>query len=257
MKTGKVLLICATALMLVMPAGGQTKATTKAPAKKVAKAELPRLAILDFPTATDAWSGWSHGGWGNQEERISDVLQDLFTTELVTEGKGKVRLVERKRLDAIRGELNFQQSGEVDTATVQKIGKQLGAKYMLTGKVTRFAFKKSSIKGGWLAGALTDKAGGDWIATGAAASTNVGRASFTGRLDVRLIEVETGEILFAAKDDGKVTDTSVMVGGTGREVDYNEEVVNELFEPIVEKMSPKIIKGISKEHAAADEEESE
>lgn len=251
MKFGKFLLACAAATALVVPAMAQTKTSSKA----AAKAALPRVAVLKFPTAPGAWSGWRHGGWGNEEGRIADVLQDLFVTELVSQGKGKLRMVERERLNEIRGELNFQQSGEVDTATVQKVGKLLGVKYMITGKVTRFAYKDSSIKGGWLAGALVGKAIGHGIASGAAGDTQIGRASFTGRLDVRMIEVETGEILVTAKDDSKVTDTSVMVGGTGREIEYDQELVNKVFEPIVEKMAPKLIKGITQEHSDSDEEE--
>jgi curli biogenesis system outer membrane secretion channel CsgG len=250
MQFGKFLVSCVMAFALVAPAMAQTK--TKA-AKTSAKDSLPRVAVLKFPTAPGAWSGWRHGGWGNQEGRIADVLQDLFVTELVSRGKGKLRMVERERLNEIRGELNLQQSGEVDTATVQKVGKLLGVKYMITGKVTRFAYKDSSIKGGWLAGALVGKLTGNSIASGAAGDTQVGHASFTGRLDVRLIEVETGEILVTAKDDGAVSDTSVMVGGTGREIEYDDELVNKVFEPIVEKMAPKLIKGITK--LATDDED--
>lgn len=252
MQFGKFLISCAAVLALGMPIFGQ-KTTTKAPTK-AEKAGLPRVAVLKFPCAPGSWSGWRHGGWGNQEARIADVLQDLFVTELVSQGKGKLRMVERERLNEIRGELNFQQSGEVDTATVQKVGKLLGVKYMVTGKVTRFAYKESSIKGGWLAGALVGKATGSWIASGAAGDTQIGKASFTGRLDVRLIEVETGEILVTQKDEGKVSDTSVMVGGTGREIEYDEELVNKIFEPIVEKMAPKLVAGITKENAASESE---
>jgi len=249
MKFGRFILSCAAALALATPALAQAKTSAKA-----AKAALPRVAVLKFPCAPGTWSGWRHGGWGNEEGRIADVLQDLFVTELVSKGKGKLRMIERERLNEIRGELNFQQSGEVDTATVMKVGKLLGVQYMITGKVTRFAYKETSIKGGWLAGALVGKVTGNGIASGAAGSTNIGRASFTGRLDVRLIEVETGEILVTAKDEGKVADTSVMVGGTGREIEYDQELVNKIFEPIVEKMTPKLVSGITKEAADAAED---
>ena len=123
MKFGKLLVSCAAVLALVVPALAQTKTSSKA----TAKAALPRVAILKFPTAPGAWSGWRHGGWGNEEGRIADVLQDLFVTEMVSLGKGKLRMIERERINEIRGELNFQQSGEVDTATVQKVGKLFGA----------------------------------------------------------------------------------------------------------------------------------
>jgi curli biogenesis system outer membrane secretion channel CsgG len=135
------------------------------------------------------------------------------------------------------------------------VGKLLGVKYMITGKVTRFACKESTIKGGWLAGALVGKLTHSGIASGAAGDTQIGKASFTGRLDVRLIEVETGEILVAQKEDGTVADHSVMVGGTGSEIDYDEELVNKVFEPIVEKMAPKLISGITKEHADSESDE--
>ena len=118
-------------------------------ASKEDKAKLPRIAILDFKAAPDAWHGWRFGGWGNQMGTISNQLRDLFTTEIVDKGKNKFRVIERERLQDIRAELNFQQSGEVDTATVQKIGKLLGAKYVMTGKVTRFAYKEAGFSSGW------------------------------------------------------------------------------------------------------------
>ncbi len=244
MRYGKLLLSVAAVLAVTSSALAQ-KALSKD-----AKAGLARVAVLSFPCAPGSWSGWRHGGWGNQESHIADVLRDLFVTEMTSKGKGKLRMIERERLEEVRGELKFQQSGEVDTATAQKVGKLLGVKYMVTGKVTRFAYKESNIKGGWLAGALVGKLTGSSIAGGAAGDTQVGKASFSGRLDVRLIEVETGEILAAEKDDGSVSDTSVMVGGTGKEIEYDEELVNKIFEPIVAKMAPKFVRAITKENVA-------
>ncbi|MBP7619034.1 MAG: hypothetical protein KA743_10995, partial [Geothrix sp.] len=159
---------------------------------KEERAKLPRLAILDFKAAPDCWHGWRHGGWGNQMGTISNQLRDLFTTEIMDRANGKIRLIERERLQDIRAELNFQQSGEVDTATVQKIGKLLGVKYVMTGKVTRFAYKESGFSSGWGVGALVGKLTKDSTAGAVAGSVNIKKASFTGRLDIRLIEVETG-----------------------------------------------------------------
>jgi curli biogenesis system outer membrane secretion channel CsgG len=157
-------------------------------------------------------------------------------------GRGKIRVIERERLAEIREELNFQQSGEVDTSTVQKIGKLLGVKYVMTGKVTRFAYKEGGFGTGWGVGALVGKLTGDSTAGAVAGSVNVKKASFTGRLDIRLIEVETGEILGAWKDEDKVSDTSVKVAGTGAEVSYDEELVNKVFEPIVQRITPKLLR---------------
>jgi curli biogenesis system outer membrane secretion channel CsgG len=218
---------------------------------KADKAKLPRIAILDFKTAPDCWHGWRHGGWGNQMGAISDQLRDLFTTEIIEKGKNKIRVIERERLAEIRGELDFQQSGEVDTATVQKIGKLLGVKYVMTGKVTRFAYKEGGFQTGWGVGALVSKVTGNGMAGAVAGSVNVKKASFTGRLDIRLIEVQTGEILGAWKDEDKVNDTSVKVAGTGAEVQYDEELVNKVFEPVVQRIAPKLLRAT----VAAHEEE--
>lgn len=206
------------------------------------KAKLPRIAIIEFKAAPDCWHGWRHGGWGNQMGTISNQLRDLFTTEIIEKGKNKIRVIERERLAEIREELNFQQSGEVDTATVQKIGKLLGVKYVMTGKITRFAYKEGGFSSGWGVGALVSKVTGDGMAGAVAGSVNIKKASFTGRLDIRLIEVETGEILGAWKDEDKVSDTSVKVAGTGAEVSYDEELVNKVFEPIVQRITPKLLR---------------
>ncbi len=247
MRLSKLLTTCATLLLLAAPAFAQKKMT------KEEKLKLPRMAILEFKSAPDAWHGWRHGGWGNQMGTISNQLRDLFTTEVMEKGRGKIRLVERERLDEIRGELNFQQSGEVDVNTVQKIGKLLGVKYVMTGKVTRFAYKESGFGTGWGVGALVGKVTGNYEAGAVAGSVNVKKASFTGRLDIRLIEVETGEILGAWKEEDKTSDTAVKVAGTGAEISYDEELVNKVFEPIVQRITPKLLRATGQ--AAAESED--
>ena len=245
MRFRKLLLALLTALAVATPAMAQKKMS------KEERAKLPRIAILEFKAAPDAWHGWRHGGWGNQMGTISNQLRDLFTTEIMEKGRNKIRVIERERLSEIREELNFQQSGEVDTATVQKIGKLLGVKYVMTGKVTRFAYKEGGFATGWGVGALVSKVTGDGMAGAVAGSVNVKKASFTGRLDIRLIEVETGEILGAWKEEDKVSDTSVKVAGTGAEVQYDEELVNKVFEPIVQRITPKLLRAT----VAANEDE--
>jgi curli biogenesis system outer membrane secretion channel CsgG len=206
---------------------------------KEEKAKLPRLAILDFPAAPDAWNC---GGWGSHQREISDVLRDLFTTEISDRAQGKLRLVERARLADVKGELALQQSGDVDASTAQKVGRLLGAKYMLTGKITRFACKASGMSTGWGVGALVGKLTKDNLAGDVAGSVEVKKVSFSGRLDTRLIEVETGEILIAFKDESEVGNTSAKVAGGGTNVEYDDELANKVFEPMVEKMASKVVK---------------
>lgn len=247
MRLSKLLVVATALLALAVPASAQKRLS------KEEKGKLPRIAILEFKAAPDCWHGWRFGGWGNQMSTISNQLRDLFTTEIMEKGHGKIRMVERERLNEIRDELNFQQSGEVDTSTVQKVGKLLGVKYVMTGKVTRFAYKEGGFGTGWGVGALVGKLTGDSTAGAVAGSVHVKKASFTGRLDIRLIEVETGEILGAWKDEDKVSDTSVKVAGTGAEVQYDEELVNKVFEPIVQRITPKLIRATGIANADSDE----
>ena len=247
MRLRKLVTAFAALVLAAVPSFAQKKMS------KEEKLKLPRLAILEFKAAPDCWHGWRFGGWGNQMSTISNQLRDLFTTEIMEKGKGKIRLVERERLDEIRGELNFQQSGEVDVNTVQKVGKLLGVKYVMTGKVTRFAYKEGGFGTGWGVGALVSKVTGDGMAGAVAGSVHVKKASFTGRLDIRLIEVETGEILGAWKDEDKTSDTSVKVAGTGSEIQYDEELVNKVFEPIVQRITPKLLRATGQANAESED----
>jgi len=238
-------LVARAALLLLLVAPGLASAATT----KETKAKKPRLAILEFPAAPDAWA--CHG-WAGSASRMSNVLRDLFTTEISDKANGKLRLVERAKLQELRGELAFQQSGEVDPASVQKAGKLLGARYVLTGKITRFACKISDTRTGWGVGALVGKVTGSGLAGSVAGSVDIKRVNFSGRLDARLIEVETGEILVTFKDENETGDTSAKVAGGGSEVQYDDELASKVFEPMVAKMASKVVK---KTVAAAEEEE--
>jgi curli biogenesis system outer membrane secretion channel CsgG len=242
MRFGKFIIALLAGVALAAPLSAQKLSQEE-------KAKLPRVAIIEFKAAPDCWHGWRHGGWGANMSTISNQLRDMLVTELTQKARGKFRMVERERLEDIRGELSFQQSGEVDTSTVQKIGKLLGVKYMITGKVTRFAYKEAGFSTGWGVGALVSKVTGSGMAGAVAGSVSVKKASFTGRLDLRMIEVETGEILGAWKDEDKVNDTSVKVAGTGAEVQYDEELVNKVFEPILQRIAPKMVRIITQEGA--------
>lgn len=220
-------------LALLAPALASAEETKETKAKK------PRLAILDFPAAHNAWAC---AGWGNNAAQVSDALRDLFTTEIMEKAHGKLRLVERAKLREIRDELKLQQSDEVDPASAQKAGKLLGARYVLTGKITRFACKVSEASSGWGVGALVGKATGSGLAGSVAGSVDVKRVNFSGRLDARLVEVETGEVLVVFKDENETGDTSAKVAGGGTNVQYDDELANKVFEPLVAKMASRVVK---------------
>jgi len=104
---------------------------------------------------------------GNPElEPLKVGLTQMLTTDLV--GAGAVKVVERTQLQAVMDELKLGHSAVVDKDTSAKVGKLLGAEYLVLGSY--FA----------LAGTL--------------------------RVDARLVRVETGEVLHASGANGLVAD---------------------------------------------------
>src|SRR6188508_3522132 len=97
-----------------------------APAR--AQSTRPTVAILDLDYG--AINNWWGGNWD-----IGKGVADLIVDGLVEDGT--YRVIERKRLDAILAEQNFSNSDRADpsAATVAKIGKVLGVKYLIVGSI--------------------------------------------------------------------------------------------------------------------------
>lgn len=77
-------------------------------------------------------------------ERIKNKTSEHIDTESITDSistkllrSGKFRFVDMGRVDAVRQQLEFQNSGGmVDPATAVSFGKQIGAQYMLYGNLS-------------------------------------------------------------------------------------------------------------------------
>jgi TolB-like protein len=72
-------------------------------------------------------------GFQSQSTRLTDYAIDELNNAIVN--IGKLRPVERRQLDAVRSELNFDMSGEVSDESAQSIGRMLGARYIVTGSI--------------------------------------------------------------------------------------------------------------------------
>jgi TolB-like protein len=77
-----------------------------------------KVVVLNFSSSSDDFSDY--------------VLGEL-STELVN-GR-KLQVVDRRNLDAIRAEMDFQMSGEVSDESAQAIGRKLGAEYIISGSL--------------------------------------------------------------------------------------------------------------------------
>ena len=168
MKTSVKLL--AAALLLSLTAGGWCGG------KKI-------VCVLDLEDKSDHHSGWHNIGTG---------VAEMLVTAL-SETK-KYTLIERSKLDAVMDEQKLGASGAVTAQTAAKIGRLLGAQYIITGAVTEFGIKDSKIGVGGLEKVLP-------FGGGAKVSKTKARAV----IDVRAIDTTSAQIVAAAKGEGSKT----------------------------------------------------
>ena len=77
-----------------------------------------KVALLNFSSSSDVFSDY--------------VLEEMSIA--LVRGR-KLVVVDRKEIDLIRGEMNFQMSGEVSDESAQEIGKILGAQSIISGSL--------------------------------------------------------------------------------------------------------------------------
>ena len=86
--------------------------------------EKMKVAVLDFTSADKTY------------QELAMAVADTLQTKLVSLG-GYTIIVRGESLKKIMEELAFQQTGVVDEKTAVEIGKQIGAKFVITGSVTK------------------------------------------------------------------------------------------------------------------------
>jgi TolB-like protein len=95
-----------------------------APAMAAAQANKPVVAVLAFDNNS---IGKDHADY----EGIGKGLQDFLTNDLV--GNPSVTVVDRDRIQQVLQEQNMAKQGMIDPQTAVRVGKLLGAQYMITG----------------------------------------------------------------------------------------------------------------------------
>jgi len=72
--------------------------------------------------------------FNSPHDKFSGYVLDEITANLVD--SGKLTVVDRKEVDLIRGEFDFQFSGEVGDDSMQQLGRMLGAQSIISGSLT-------------------------------------------------------------------------------------------------------------------------
>jgi curli biogenesis system outer membrane secretion channel CsgG len=179
-----------------------------------AASDKPRVAVLEFKNKADnQW--WYHGG--------AEAAQDVFVTELVK--SGRFRVIEREQLAALMQEKNLSLSGDIDPSTAVRAGRLLGVDYLLTGAVTEYGTTSSRVD------TPSGSLGGRWVP-----GVSVGKNSFVAAMNARLIDTETGEILWADEGRGEEGNARVRVGGFGGGVDNDQRMFDKVLKPVIQQL---------------------
>jgi curli biogenesis system outer membrane secretion channel CsgG len=163
-----------------------------------AQSNRPTIAVLNFEFGSvQQW--WS----GNQD--IGTGISDMLVDELVN--TGSVRVIERKQLEAIMAEQNLAQSERADPSakTVAQIGKLLGARYIVTGSVTKFGTENSN----------KSISGGGWGSKYGVGSVGTAKGKANVAITTRIIDTTTGEIMASAKGEGTSKRSGLLLAGSG------------------------------------------
>lgn len=168
-----------------------------------------RIAVMDFANN----SGWTY--WG---EQLGSAAADELVTQLVKSGEFSV--IERERLQAILAEQQLGMSGAVTPSTAARIGELLGVQAILTGSITQFSIDRKS---------------------GGIGPVSANYTEAESRLDVRVVDTTTGEILLVAEGDGKKRLGGFAVEDVNFEQSFDRGVAQEALRPAVEKAVDRVL----------------
>lgn len=146
----------------------------------------PVVAVAEFKNESGA--GWWRGGVGWE-------LSGMLSNELVATKNFTV--VERSKIEDVLSEQNLGASGRVSAGTGARIGKLLGAQYLIAGTVTAYEEETASTGGGLSFGgvSLGGKSEKAYLA-----------------VDLRVINATTGTIEFVRTIEGNAKGGGMSIG---------------------------------------------
>ncbi len=177
------------------------------PSTVLAQAKI-RIAVANFENSS-TWAWWG--------DNLGRAAADELATQLVQTGKYTV--IERAQLDAILQEQGLGASGAVTSATAAKVGKLLGVQVLLTGSITAFSVKRTSIGLRGIGGSY---------------------ANAESKLDARLVNTETGEIMVVAVGQGNKRMGGGYFKGVSAEQTFDQGAAQEALRPAVEQVVLKL-----------------
>ena len=155
--------------------------------------------------------------------RLGTTATDIMMTELSKTGKFIV--VERDKMDKLLDEQKLGQTGVIDPGTAAQVGKVLGLNAILTGSVSQFGAKSE---------------GKDFLITQSK------QQIVECTVDIRVVDAETGQILFADSGKGVVRKATGQVLGMGNKSKYDETLEGEALRAAIVKFMDNLISQVNK-----------
>lgn len=166
-----------------------------------------RIAVIDFQNKTP---------YGQRE--LGDSATDIIVTEL--QKTGQFILVEREKVQALLDEQRFSNSEAAEPVTAAKIGRLLGASAVVTGSVSQFGQKEEGV---------------DCLFY--QRRSQIAEAT----VDIRMVDVSTGEILVADSGRGVADQTIEGTMGFGGRSSYDSTLAGEALRAAIFKFTKNIV----------------
>ena len=161
-------------------------------AQPASAAAKPSVAVINF--SSEGLDDW----WGSGVDPGA-ALADLLTDQLVN--LNTLTVVDRSHIDSIMQEKNLTVGGDISPATGMKIGRLIGAKYLIVGRIVQF--QKTSENGAALGSLLPHGFGG----------SGVRGEKVTLKVSARIIETSTGQIVETIPEEKSHVGTSFVIAG--------------------------------------------
>lgn len=170
-----------------------------------------RIGVVDFENKAPYGQG-----------RLGNVATDILITELVKPGKFIV--VERDKLNRVLEEQKLGQTGTIDPNTAAKVGRILGLNAIVTGAVTEFGVKTE---------------GTEYLLT--QSKKQIAQAT----VDIRVVDVETGQVLLADSGQGVAKTSKRSFLGLGGRAGYDETIEGDALRAALVKFVDNIINQVN------------
>ncbi|MBI4669072.1 MAG: hypothetical protein HY747_07775 [Elusimicrobia bacterium] len=171
-----------------------------------------RVGVVDFENKT------AYG-----QNRLGGAAADILITELTKTGKFVV--VERDKLNSVLGEQKLGMTGAIDSNTAAQAGKILGLNAIVTGAISNFGVNTT---------------GSDYLIT--QSKRQVAQAT----VDIRVVDAETGQVLYADSGKGEGKSATGQFLGMGTKGGYSEGLEGEALRAAIAQLVENITSQINK-----------